>query len=80
MPRCWSGTTSSNRTRQNAGKNGATKEATKETEGNTNDHPDQAQPDLQALLAACPKISWLAGWRASVGDNYSRRLQPLASQ
>ena len=31
-------------------------------------------------LAACPKISWLAGWRASVGDNYSRRLQPLASQ
>ena len=35
---------------------------------------------LTAALAACPKISWLAGWRASVGDNYSRRLQPLASQ
>ena len=33
-----------------------------------------------SFLAACPKISWLAGWRASVGDNYSRRLQPLASQ
>ena len=37
-------------------------------------------PGGLANLAACPKISWLAGWRASVGDNYSRRLQPLASQ
>ena len=36
--------------------------------------------DAGLVLAACPKISWLAGWRASVGDNYSRRLQPLASQ